>query len=87
MGLSPIDLFRGLPAVAVSGKYSVADDVVTIYEAGGVVRIHYSEQEARKMGALLLPVTILTFTFCDLTDSEIKEFMRRFDLCFRRGGG
>jgi len=87
MGVSHADLFRILPVVAELGNTIVEDDVISIRELGGVIRIRYSKERSRILGVLRLPVTHLDFSFSGLSRAEITRFMQRFDFCFRRGGG
>ncbi len=87
MGLGHKDLFRGIPIAATSENYSIDDKEITIQEGDGIVRILYSKERQRRIGALILPVTFLSFSFSDLNETEINRFMQRFDLSFRRGGG
>ncbi len=87
MGVNHKDLFRGIPAAVRSGIYSIDDSGITIQEGAGQVRILYSKERQRRLGALRLPVTTLSFSFSGLSELEIQHFMRRFDLSFRRSGG
>ena len=87
MGISHTDFFRILPAVVGSSNPATIKSIVYIQQQSGTVKIRLGPEEKRRLGSLSLPVTMLSFSFDGFQEHQIEEFMRRFDLCFRRGGG
>ena len=87
MGLTHEEFFRELPAalghreyVADAGRVSVRLDV-------GSLLITLGSEQTRRIAALRLPYTVVGFRFVGVEEIERDNFMQRFDLCFRRGGG
>ncbi len=87
MGLTHAEFFRSLPSAIARRDYTVEDGEIGIDFGGRRVTIELGEQKARAIASLNLPYVEVTFRFFDFSDAERNEFMERFDLYFRRGGG
>jgi len=57
------------------------------YPGGPVARIQVDPRPARRVGALCLPVLMVTIDCSALSAVLAAEFARRFDRGFHRGGG
>ena len=87
MSITHAEFFRILPSVAGTRGVRVKGDKVWIVEEGREIWIRLSEEKERVIGALRLPMTDIELQFFGHTDLEAKDFMDRFDLHYRRGGG
>ncbi|MDH3671862.1 MAG: hypothetical protein OES46_11965 [Gammaproteobacteria bacterium] len=87
MGISHAEFRRTLPRALEHHSYEILDDHIIITDALGTLEIRLSPEYSRKLGALMLPVTNVYFTFKGYNSSEVKSFMQHFDLYFQRGGG
>ena len=87
MGITRNDFLRTLPA-AVGGRSIALDgDRISIVEGDRHIAIDLSKERTRVLAALTIPTVRVHFTFVDYSAHEVDEFMRRFELSFRRGGG
>lgn len=87
MTISRADFARLLPA-AVGHATFAADDAG--YAGGSEGRrwvIAVQPMADLTMGGLRLPRLRVTLSFAGYSAPEVEEFMARFDLYFRRGGG
>lgn len=87
MGMTHQDFFRGFPVVAGGRSWRQDNDTVFLDTEEGAVSIRLGPQGERRIALLVLPVTHLTFTFSGHDRGAVDQFMARFDLAFRRGGG
>ncbi|MES9862826.1 MAG: hypothetical protein ABW157_15965 [Candidatus Thiodiazotropha sp. LLP2] len=51
------------------------------------VELRLGSENAFSLGALSMPSTQVNFIFHVASDEEKARFLKRFELCFRRGGG
>ena len=49
--------------------------------------ITFSEQADRSIGSLNIPRLFVNFHFINYTELQHKQFIKKFDLSFQRGGG
>ncbi|MFQ5761035.1 MAG: hypothetical protein ACE5HM_08680 [Acidiferrobacterales bacterium] len=87
MGINHAEFRRTLPRALEHQSYKILGDNIIITDALGTLEIRLSPERDRKLGALVLPVINVHFTFKGYNSSEVKNFMQRFDLYFQRGGG
>lgn len=87
MGLGHDEFFRLLPHAIENRDWSLAGNRIVIRDRDGLIKIDFSPETQRILGALSLPVTNLEFHFEGLAGPAIEQFMNKFDLSFRRGGG
>lgn len=87
MGLTHAEFFRSLPSAIAHREYTVEGRKVEVDFGERRVAIELGEQKNRAIASLNLPYVEVTFSFFDFSDAQRDEFMGRFDLYFRRGGG
>ena len=87
MGIDHAELFRRLPAAVGFRDYRVVEGTIIIQEDNRSIEIRYSDEGIRHLGVMRLPITRLEFRFAGCSEDEINDFLSRFDLYFRRGGG
>jgi hypothetical protein len=87
MGLTRRDFYSSFAALAGDDGWHVADDVVTLDDASGPIKIYLEPERRRTIAIVSLPATTLRFEFTQHDPAEADAFMKRFDRCFRRGGG
>ena len=87
MGLTHTEFFRSLPPAIENREYSVEDGVVRIDVDGRSVIIELGSQLSRAIASLKLPYLEVRFSFHGFSDEEREQFMERFELYYRRGGG
>lgn len=86
-GFSHAEFFRALPAAIAHRDYAVCGNTVRLDYEQGRVAIELGPEAVRAIALLRIPTTKLTFTFCQLSEPQREQFMRRFNLYFQRGGG
>jgi hypothetical protein len=87
MCLTREDFHRTLPAAIGALPHQWEGDRVSIVADGGQVTIALTDQPARVLGSLRLPVLAVAFRFQGFTPAAVEAFMTRFDRHFQRGGG
>jgi hypothetical protein len=87
MGCTRAELMEWLPGATGQAPLTIDGGVVTATTRGGSVRISMEEKAPRRLGSMALPVLAVTFCFRDLDEAARGDFLRRFDLYTRRGGG
>lgn len=89
MSISHAEFLRCLEPLARDYPCHIEESgrrIVLTAEAGEI-DIRLGEEGVRRLGALTLPETAVTFHFESGDDEAVERFLSRFDLCFRRGGG
>ncbi len=87
MGLTHQEFFRELPAALGYRSFVAEAGRVRVQLEEGSLVITLEKEQTRRIAALRLPCTVVGFAFEGVEETERENFMRRFDLCFRRGGG
>ena len=87
MGLTHRDFYRTFPSVAGACAWHVADNVVTLQDPVGPITISLGPERRRQIALISLPTMTLHFEFTQHNQAEVEAFIKRFDTCFRRGGG
>jgi len=87
MGCTREEFLGWLPGAAAGAPIEVLGDLIRIHSGGGEVRIQIRQAPARRLGLLSLPVLRVSMRFQGLQADARGEFLRRFDLFTRRGGG
>lgn len=85
--LTRIEFLRELPGAVGNMKYRVSGDEVTIEEGTRCIRIHLTDLGVEEKGELDLPMQQVDFSFENMTDIEIQDFMSRWDEYKLRMGG
>ena len=87
MGLSHREIFASLATLAKEMTCRTSDtDAIVEYDSGEV-RVVLGPEGERKLGSIMLPRTSVSLEFHNLSKAQRGQFLERFDLAFRRGGG
>lgn len=87
MGLTREEFFKCLPQAIAHREFTVTNSQVRIQFESCAVIIELGEERIRSIALLRLPYMEVRFTFLGFSVQEREEFMDRFNLYFRRGGG
>lgn len=87
MAITRKEFFRLLPAAVQDRNYRITDNVIDIRDGAGTITIELETESRRTIASLSLPVTKLSIRFTDFDDRDIKDFIKRFDLAYQKGGG
>ncbi len=87
MGCTRDEFLGWLRAAAGGAALEIDGDLVRIGYAGGQVLIQVAQAAERRLGLLSLPVLPVSIRFVGIDGPRRDEFLRRFDLFTRRGGG
>lgn len=87
MGYTHADFFRTLPAAIENKPHVIDGKQIIVMEDDRSLTITLAPETQRKIASLQLPVTQVTFYFSGYSQSDVDDFMQRFELYFRRGGG
>lgn len=87
MSITHREFFRLLPR-AIDGKpCRQSGNTLIIDGAPGSIRISLSSESVRRLGGLNLPVTRMRLELDGFSDAQAREFLRRFDRAYQKGGG
>jgi len=83
------EFIRVLPRAMRDWPVTGGPDVWQVWDIDGevVARVRSEPRSERVMGALRLPVLAVTIDLSDAGQTLAREFMRRFERGFHRGGG
>ena len=89
MGYTAREFAQVLPRAMRDWVVSGGPDAWRVANSGGMplAGIRIEAQADRRIGALALPVLLVTLDLNGTTDEQAAEFLRRFDRGFHRGGG
>ena len=89
MGYTAREFAQVLPRAMRDWEVSGGPEAWQVASAGGLplAGIHIEAQADRRIGALVLPVLLVTLDLNGTADEQAAEFLRRFDRGFHRGGG
>ena len=87
MGLTHSDFLRNLPSVVAGMSWRREGSRILLADAPRQLEILLGPEQQRRLGMLQLPLTEITLTFIGYTQEQRRNFLRRFDLGFQRGGG
>lgn len=87
MTITHADFFRLLPKALASYKFEISDRSIQVTMETGIVNIRLMREATRKIGALELPITHMTFYFENTSHNETQKFFEKFNLAYRKGGG
>ena len=87
MGLSHKEFFASLSTLAREFSCCVSDTGAILEYDKGQIHIALAPETKRKIGAVTLPRTWVSFEFRNLSKSQRLFFLERFNLAFQRGGG
>jgi hypothetical protein len=87
MGCTRQELLGWLPGACGGSPFEVEASQVRIHPPEGRVFIDLAEAPPRRLGLLSLPVLRIRIRICGMGTAAGTQFLRRFDLHTRRGGG
>ena len=87
MGVSHAEFFSVLPRLLGRDEYQVRGNTVVHEHDGKCIRFTLGPELQREIASIRLPVTRIEVSLDGFSEPEQREFMKRFDLRFRRGGG
>jgi hypothetical protein len=87
MGLTHAEFFRTLPGVLAGLRFQRQEATVEVFDADRHLTIHLAPEGQRRLAALRLPVTRVTFVFRGYAEAERAAFLQHFERRFQRGGG
>jgi hypothetical protein len=87
MGLTHVEFMRSLPAAVEGMDCRVDGRHIVISDSTRRIMIRLGPEQVRRLGSLALPQTQVNLSFEGFSEEQRKDFLRRFDLAFQRGGG
>jgi hypothetical protein len=87
MGVSHAEFFSVLPRLLGQDGYQVRGNTVVHEYNGKRVTFTLGPEMQRKIASISLPITQIEVSLDGFSEPEQRDFMERFDLRFRRGGG
>jgi len=89
MGITPQEFHRVLPAVLGTNKYGVDETgkVLQLEQNHRMLRIECHPQADRRIGALSIPRLLVCIELRGYGQTDAKQFIDHFDLCYLRIGG
>ena len=87
MGLTHAEFFKTLAPAINYHPYTVDGERVQIDYEGRRLVIELGPEQVRAIALLRMPHAQVTFSFHHFSEQQREQFMHRFDLYFRRGGG
>ncbi len=89
MGFTAEEFVRLLPAAMRDWPVEGGPNAWEVVGSGGgtIARIRIQPGPERAIGALRLPVLVVTIDLAGTSPAVAEEFMRRFERGFHRGGG
>ena len=87
MTISHADFLRSLPAALNNTAYTINGNEISVELENRGLQIILSLESVRNFGPISLPVTHVEFVFSGYSELEVQQFLERFDMCYRRGGG
>jgi hypothetical protein len=81
------ELLRWLPGACGHAPARVVGSELVLAIGGGEVHLRADPLPPRRLGAIELPVLALRLRFAGLDAAAREQFLARFDLYTRRGGG
>lgn len=87
MGFTRGEFDRILPAALNNREFDCSASGIKASVSGGTMQLVISEQKYRKIASISLPYLEIEFIFEGLSDAQVEETMRFFDLRYQRGGG
>ena len=87
MGFTRREFDRILPAALNSRPFDTSATGIQSRVASGTMQLIISEQKYRKIASISLPYLDIEFIFEGLSQAQVDETMRFFDLRYQRGGG
>ncbi len=87
MGFTREEFDRILPAALNGRSFETNNTGIESSVDGGTMRLVISDQKFRKIASISLPFLVIEFIFEGLSQHQVDETMKFFDLRYQRGGG
>ena len=87
MTITHDDFSRLLPTTLADYHFKIAGHSIRVKMQSGSVEIQLMPETKRKIGALFVPVTHLTFQFINTAQDEMQLFSNKFNHAYHKGGG
>jgi hypothetical protein len=87
MAITHADFFRSVQPLLAGEDHELRADGLTIRSGEALIEIHLGPERTRALGNFRLPQTQVELRFESCPPAMIEDFLARFDLRFRRGGG
>ncbi|OGT72744.1 MAG: hypothetical protein A2W76_00840 [Gammaproteobacteria bacterium RIFCSPLOWO2_12_47_11] len=87
MTITHADFFRLLPKALADYQCKISDHAIEVKLTSGHIKIRLMPETTRRIGALELPVTNMTFHFENTVQDEMQDFFSKFNMAYQKGGG
>jgi hypothetical protein len=87
MGFTRAEFMRILPSALHGYAYRVHDDSILVEVSGSRVTIRLGQERIRQIALLRLPCLDVEFDHAEVDEPAFRQFLRQFDLYYRKGGG
>lgn len=87
MTISHREFLRLLPPALQGRGFTREADTILVSDGSQRIRIRLAAEEERKLASLSLPRTRVSLELDGFTEDSAKQFIERFDLAYRKGGG
>jgi hypothetical protein len=89
MGFTRLEFFNQFKFFSKEISYTIVDNAISISldENDAKVIINLNELSNRILGSLKLPRLSVQFIFNHCSELQQKEFIKKFDTSFQKGGG
>ena len=87
MGFTRPEFMRILPSALHGYAYRVDDEGIRVEVGGSSLTIRLGQERVRRIALLRLPFVEVEFDYADVDEKAFREFLRQFDLYYRKGGG
>lgn len=87
MTITHADFFRTVQPLLEGQDHDLRADGLTIRRGDAHIDIELGPEGARELGNFRLPRTRVEIRFSGCEPAAIAQFLARFDMRFRRGGG
>lgn len=87
MGASRAEFLRLLPRLLADYTLEASAGGEVVSAENGRLKIMLGAQQERRIASLVLPILPVTLVFQGYSETEMTEFVTRFEHTYRRGGG
>ena len=87
MGITYRDFFRIIGNALGADDFKSWSSGVRLVQGDKQLEIQLGPEGQRKIALMVIPRTMVTMTFTNYSDNEIKTAVKRFDMMFKKGGG
>ena len=87
MGFKESEFLRILPAALNGAGHQTTGHRIVVQMNPGELTIELGPQQYRKIASISLPYLDVNFTFTNVEQQRVDQFIKYFDLRYQRGGG